>query len=205
MNEKFFNLPKEKRRNIINASLYVFAGSEYKKAGTDEIAQRAGISKGLLFHYFGNKKELYLYIYRYAVDYILRQFSSGNGSAETDFFKMLNDGYKCKIQVYSEHPDIMNFMVRSYFEDNPEIKQYIDKNFGGLKKDFASDFLSRADASRFREGISPAEVFDMIRWMAEGFIHSRTPGQLTDPEAMSGEFLDKLELLRRLVYKAEFV
>lgn len=36
-----------------------------EKASTDFIASRAGVSKGLLFYYFHNKKDLYLTVYEY--------------------------------------------------------------------------------------------------------------------------------------------
>ena len=58
MNERFFALPAEKRRAIINAGYRVFSHNSYKKSPVGEIAQEAGISKSLLFHYFANKKEL---------------------------------------------------------------------------------------------------------------------------------------------------
>ena len=51
MNEAFFALPEEKRQRILNAALEAFAKHEYKKASTDDIAAKAGISKGLLFYY----------------------------------------------------------------------------------------------------------------------------------------------------------
>ena len=53
MNEKFFDLKKEKQDRMINASLKLFAINGYKHASTDDIVNEAGISKGLLFHYFG--------------------------------------------------------------------------------------------------------------------------------------------------------
>lgn len=53
MNDKFFQLPLEKQEVIINAAYKVFALSEYKKAPMSEIAAEGGISKALLFHYFG--------------------------------------------------------------------------------------------------------------------------------------------------------
>ena len=52
MNEKFFDLKKEKQDRMINAALKAFAVNGYKRASTDEIVKDAGISKGLLFHYF---------------------------------------------------------------------------------------------------------------------------------------------------------
>ena len=55
MNEKFFDLKKEKQDRMINAALKVFALNGYRHASTDDIVREAAISKGLLFHYFENK------------------------------------------------------------------------------------------------------------------------------------------------------
>ncbi len=46
----FSQLPKEKKKRILQAAIEVFAQNDYKHASTDEIASRAGISKGLLFY-----------------------------------------------------------------------------------------------------------------------------------------------------------
>ena len=46
MNEKFFDLKKEKQDRMINASLKVFAMNGYAHASTDDIVREAGISKG---------------------------------------------------------------------------------------------------------------------------------------------------------------
>ena len=51
MNEKFYFLPIEKQQRIINAGFRVFSQNTYKKSPMQEIADEAGISKSLLFHY----------------------------------------------------------------------------------------------------------------------------------------------------------
>ncbi len=56
INEKFYELEKEKQDKIINAAIEVFAKNDYKNVVTEEITYKAGISKGLLFYYFKNKK-----------------------------------------------------------------------------------------------------------------------------------------------------
>ena len=71
MNERFFSLPAERQGAIVNAAYAVFAADSYRHASTDDIAARAGISKGLLFHYFESKRELYRYLYRHSAE-ILR-------------------------------------------------------------------------------------------------------------------------------------
>lgn len=64
MNDKFYALSEEKQSQILNAGYKVFATNQYKKAPTSEIAAEAGISKSLLFHYFHNKLELYLFLWK---------------------------------------------------------------------------------------------------------------------------------------------
>jgi AcrR family transcriptional regulator len=68
MNDKFYALLEEKQSQILNAAYKVFATNQYKKAPTSEIAAEAGISKSLLFHYFHNKQELYIFLWNYAAD-----------------------------------------------------------------------------------------------------------------------------------------
>lgn len=63
MNERFFSLPAEKQQAIINAGYRVFSQNSYKNSPMSEIADAAGISKSLLFHYFRNKKELYMFLW----------------------------------------------------------------------------------------------------------------------------------------------
>lgn len=52
MNEAFYALEEEKQRAVFNAAMEVFSRWEYKRASTDLIAAKAGVSKGLLFYLF---------------------------------------------------------------------------------------------------------------------------------------------------------
>src|SRR5689334_21215370 len=51
---------EERREEILEAALSVFAESGYHGASTEEIARRAGISQPYVFRLFGTKKELYI-------------------------------------------------------------------------------------------------------------------------------------------------
>ena len=49
---------EERRRQILDAALSLFARHGYGGTTTKAIAQEAGITEGLIFHYFGGKAEL---------------------------------------------------------------------------------------------------------------------------------------------------
>lgn len=46
------------RQKIINAALLVAAKEGFAKATTDQIARRAGVSEGIIYHYFKSKYDL---------------------------------------------------------------------------------------------------------------------------------------------------
>lgn len=71
--ENFEKLPCEKQIEIINAAIEVFGRNEHKKASTEEISRRAGISKGMLFYYFKDKKSLYIYDLDYINNLVSRR------------------------------------------------------------------------------------------------------------------------------------
>ena len=67
----FDALPPERQEAIIRASVEGFGRNSYKEASTEDIARRAGISKGLLFFYFRNKNALYLRTLDYLTDKVV--------------------------------------------------------------------------------------------------------------------------------------
>ncbi|KZL90506.1 TetR/AcrR family transcriptional regulator [Clostridium magnum] len=71
MIDKFESLPQEKKKRILDACIEEFALNGYDKASTNSIVKKAGISKGLLFHYFGSKKTLFLYVFDYCANYLI--------------------------------------------------------------------------------------------------------------------------------------
>lgn len=54
----------ERRRQILTAARHLFEERNYAAASTTDIAREAGVARGLLHHYFGTKRELYLEVVR---------------------------------------------------------------------------------------------------------------------------------------------
>ena len=112
MNEQFLELPEEKKMRIINAGFEVFGNYEYKRASTDLIAVKAGISKGLLFYYFHNKKSFYLYLFKYAETLIKESVLDKHLTEITDFFELCEYSAEKKYRLLEKSPHIFDFVVR---------------------------------------------------------------------------------------------
>lgn len=58
--------PDERREQILAAAERLFAARPYAEVATTGIAREAGVARGLLNHYFGDKRALYLEVVRRA-------------------------------------------------------------------------------------------------------------------------------------------
>jgi AcrR family transcriptional regulator len=56
--------PDTRREQILGCAVQLFGERPYSAVSTTEIAHRAGVARGLLNHYFGTKRDLYLEVVR---------------------------------------------------------------------------------------------------------------------------------------------
>lgn len=121
MNEKFYLLPPEKQKAILAAGYRVFARCPYRKSPMQEIADEAGISKSLLFHYFRNKKELYLHLWDHCVELTLDELHRCVAESSGELFAILRCSMKAKQGLLRSCPDMALFALRAYYEKDPEV------------------------------------------------------------------------------------
>lgn len=114
MNERFYSLPEEKQNEIINAAYEVFSGHSYKKSAVGKIAEEAGISKSLLFYYFRDKKDLYLFLWNKAAEFTGKVLEDAN-LMELPFFDLMEQGLKIKMDLLRKYPHLGEFTI-----DKPE-------------------------------------------------------------------------------------
>lgn len=60
--QTFFNLPEEKRQQILQVAIDEFAENDYDTVSISRIVARAGIAKGSFYQYFADKEDLYAYV-----------------------------------------------------------------------------------------------------------------------------------------------
>lgn len=205
MNEKFYELPGEKQLRIINAALEVFAQNDYKRASTEQIALRAGISKGLLFYYFHNKKTLYLFLYEYAQDLIKQNVLDARFAEITDFFELCAYAAQCKYRLLSKSPHIMDFILRGYYTQKEEVSAELNQKIQTGVEGIYLAYFTNIDYSRFREGVDPQNILQMLTWMADGYLHERQrTGEPPDLDEMMEKFHAWTVILKKATYKEAY-
>src|SRR5262249_47147954 len=56
--------PDARREQLLECAIRLFGEQPYAEVSTSDIAREAGIARGLLNHYFGTKRDLYLEVVR---------------------------------------------------------------------------------------------------------------------------------------------
>lgn len=204
MNEAFYALAEEKQRAVFNAAMEVFARWEYKRASTDLIAAKAGVSKGLLFYYFHNKKSLYLETFAYVRSLVSAFIRDACPVQSDDFFQRLGGASREKMRLMAQSPFLLDFCVRAYYSDGEEVSGALRQKIGEELAGLYAAWFSGVDVSRFRPGVDPAHLLNMIAWMTDGYIHTRRmEGRPLDLEEMTAEVDGWMKLFRSCAYKEE--
>lgn len=201
MNDSFLALSKEKQQRIINAALEIFSKHEYKKASTDDIAHLAGISKGALFYYFKNKESLYLYLFDYLGSLTSTFVTEDDYQNITDFYDLFDYGAKKKMAIIKQNPYILDFIMQSYFTNNEKVSKYLQ---GNIMEVFTRYFVN-IDFSKFKEDVAPKQIYYMLTWMADGYLHEiKMKRQEVDMVVFMNEFAIWKKLFKRMSYKEEY-
>lgn len=201
MNQKFLELNDEKRLAIINAGLEVFSKYDYKHALTDDIAAKAGISKGLLFYYFQNKLELYRYLAEYSAKIALEQLEQLNIIDGVDFFEAIKLAVEAKTKMLEKYPYLYGFSIR-YYQSRKEL---VDDSYEKLFEDILAsyDLISRSDTTSFKENVDPQEVWKIIYWMSEGYMNAFKDLKNIDIEKVKDEYFRYLDILKENFYRED--
>ncbi|MBT2755514.1 TetR/AcrR family transcriptional regulator [Mesobacillus foraminis] len=208
MISKFLSLNQDKQERILNAAAQEFAQKGYANASTNEIVKAAGISKGLLFHYFNNKKDLYLFLYNHFVDVLMHEFFANLEDTEQDIFLKIKKIMLLKSQLMKKHPEIFNFMMSAYMEDSTEVKNDLDQRHSEMLQHSYSTIFSKIDPSLFKEGTDVKRAINIILWTLEGFSNQVLEKAKLTSEGTDGDFSAEfkeadlyIDMLRDAFYK----
>src|SRR5678815_3784432 len=102
---------EEKRRQILDAAVRVFARKGFHTSRVGDIAEEAGIAHGLLYHYFSSKEEVLETVFRENWSELLEAFARIEASAEPPL-EQLGAIAKTLLRAWRDRPDLVRVMVR---------------------------------------------------------------------------------------------
>ncbi len=101
-------LISETSSKIVASAIELFNMHGYAGTSISDIAKKAQLSKGILYHYFGNKDELYLYCAKLCIDQYM-QYLQCNLQNPTQNADMITENVKLRLQFFDDHPQYRTF------------------------------------------------------------------------------------------------
>lgn len=187
MNEKFYSLTKEKQDTIINAGFDVFSNNGYKKSPVQQIANEANISKSLLFYYFKDKKELYLFLWDKCAKMTsstLEKYKIPNAP----FFDALQHGLKVKMDMLRKYPKLGNFAIRAYYEKDEAVASSIQKLYHKTLEEYSNRIINNLNPNEFKEGLDLKMMYKEIYYASEGYLYEKMKKGKIDPDEIEKEY-----------------
>lgn len=114
---------ERRREHLLEVGADLFLGRAYEKVSTEDIARAAGVSQGLLFHYFANKQEFYLAVLRRSADeFIDEVFAERAGEP----LAQLVAGIEAYFHYVDRHAPRMRALLRGGVGGSAEVQEVIE-------------------------------------------------------------------------------
>lgn len=204
MNPRYFELPLVKQKNLINAGYKVFAIYPYKKGSMAVIADEAGISKSLLFYYFKNKKEYYLFLFDTAIEFLNDRKAESIHEKRGDLFKLVSQTVERRLKIMHDYPYLLKFATRAYYESIEDIQFELETKKKGLMQTGKDEVLKLIDYDLLTNPFDAEVLVDIILCIAEGCMRGNEDLNDARIRDILPAFHIMMESLKSHYYKKEF-
>lgn len=181
----------------------MFSQNSYRKSPVSEIAAEAGISKSLLFHYFKNKRELYLFLIQKAADTTYKYLYDFGVGEEEDFFEIMHKGLKAKVALMKKYPDLTFFTLKVYYETNPEVCSDVQKIIGRIASFNANEKLLKIDPGTFAEGIDLKMMYTDMYLASEGYLWEKSHQGKFNADDVERDFDKMIDFWKKIYMRKE--
>ena len=203
MNDKFFDLAREKQDRMINGAIEVFAKNGYKHASTDDMVKTVGVSKGLWFHYFGSKEGIYVFVYDYCVKYMLLELSTIVDENETDYFELIRQIAKTKIKVGRSYPYLTIFLETAAQEPEQALVAKTAES-RQIYEERVAAYLRTAEIENVSDKGRRERIKKMLDFTISSIIREKT-AQAADAEAIFREIKAYIDLVRDMTLNLAWI
>jgi AcrR family transcriptional regulator len=132
--DKANRLPRDERRaQLLSAALEVFTAAGYHSAAMDEIADRANVSKPVLYQHFPSKLELYLAVLDLHIDSLVYALQKAIAEHRGN-----SDRVKATVEAYFGFIDAEGEAFRLLFESDMNLEPQVRERLNRMTYDCAA-------------------------------------------------------------------
>ncbi len=145
-------------------------------------------------------------VYEYAKRTVYEGVFDSRQLEITDFFELITYLSMKKFKILLENPYIWDFSIRSFYSDKEDISGDLKERNKKAGEQTYEQYFSNIDLSKFKEGVDPGNIFQMIIWMTDGYMHE----QQMHKKPLCLDAIDKTlanwtAMFKQIAYKEEYL
>ncbi|RZL03940.1 MAG: TetR/AcrR family transcriptional regulator [Rubrivivax sp.] len=117
--------PDARRAHLLTVGTKVFGSKAYDDVQIDQIAQEAGVSRGLLYHYFPSKRAFFAAIIQGGYDEILEVTRPDSKLSPAE---QLQAGLRAYLDYVEGHPHMYRAIFRSAASLEQTVQEVVNRN-----------------------------------------------------------------------------
>ncbi len=163
MQELWNRETEEKKVQLLKAALAEFSEKGYQLASTNQIVKQAGSSKGILFHYFGTKKNLYLYLIDLCIEHFLARIKALAPTLSSDLLHRMLQIHQAKMALFHEEPQLYHLAVTAFIDPAAdELQTEMKERESGFYARYLPLITEGIDRSLFRDEVDGEQAFRLL-------------------------------------------
>jgi AcrR family transcriptional regulator len=113
----------DRRAELLRVGMELFSTRAYEEIWIEEIAQRAGVSRGLLYHYFPTKRDFYVAVTRAAAEEVGALTASARSRPPDE---QLSAGIDAYLRFAETHPHGFLTAYRGSLAGDPDVRAIVE-------------------------------------------------------------------------------
>ena len=203
---EFLNQDDQRKDRILEAALIEFADKGYKKASTNTIVREAGVSKGLLFHYYKSKKDLYVLLVSHAKKVIEEEIFTEVSFKDRDVLNRLYQATFSNVEAFEKHPLFVKLFELNSSVEDIEIIEATKEISKQSRSNIYKKVFDNVDYFLFNQHINIDRSLEVVRWTIDRIIEDWKVENISDMNQKAFEELvvdvsNYLDLFRSALYR----
>jgi AcrR family transcriptional regulator len=170
----------ERREQLLALGVRMFADKTYDEVSIDAIARKAGVSKGLLYHYFPTKRDFYVAGVREGAKQLFDETRPAEGA---DPLENLRNGLNAYLSFVKRNGKAYVGLMRGGIGSDAEVAEILDQTRGAIVERVLAQLPATGHTAALKTGLRG--------WV--GFVEGLATEWLLRPTVSAGELVSLAE------------
>jgi Transcriptional regulator len=199
-----------KEEAILTAAIDEFAEKGFDQASTNHIAKRAGVSKGLIFHYYDSKEKLFEECVNYAIDFSMKKPDYQNLDLSTHLMEKLKQYCEQELLFCKQYPNLYQLVVTAFTRPPKKLNGKMSRLFTELELMVPQFFKQVISGLELKDDVDVDTLMAVLQshysyYYAQGmgYLKMHPNAGINELKPIINQFLDMMTMSLRGLLKNE--